>query len=54
MTKVPVQIWNNRRIGWFCMDGSDFGQYQQFVESVCAKDQNCVEQITTFVNNLKK
>lgn len=52
-SKVPVATWNKQRIGWFCMDASDFGKYQQFIEDTCQKDQNCVDSVTNFVNSLK-
>lgn len=35
------------------MDASDFGKYQSFIEKSCAQNKNCVDEVNTFVSNLK-
>lgn len=35
------------------MDAPALGKYQKFIEISCARDKNCVDEVNSFVNNLK-
>lgn len=51
--KTKVQ-WDKERVGWFCMDAKNYGKYQKFVTDACASQQNCVDEVEQFVNNLQE
>ncbi len=44
--------WDKERVGYFCLDAKSFGKYQKFIGDACAKHQNCIDEITQFVDNL--
>lgn len=46
--------WDKERVGYFCMNANSYGQYQKFIADVCAKQQNCIDRVDQFVENLKK
>lgn len=53
-SKYSKANWDKVRVGWFCLNAKDYGKYQNFVQDACAKNQNCVDEVDTFVKNLKQ